>query len=158
MEPFIKESSQVWHAGDWLNEDLVLLIEKLEKPLWAVYGNVDGAELKSRFPEELLFTCEGKKVLMRHIAGYPKKYNKRTYHLIKQHKPDIVIAGHSHILKVIRDKDLDNLHLNPGAAGIKGFHKVRTMLRFKIDNGRIFDMDVIELASKRSISKEKHES
>lgn len=136
----------------------MLLIEKLDKPLRAVYGNVDGTELKSRFPEELFFNCEGKKVFIRHIAGYPNRYNKRTLQLIKQHKPDIVVAGHSHILKVIRDKQLNNLHLNPGAAGIKGFHKVRTMLRFKIDNGRIFDMDVIELSSKRSISKENHES
>lgn len=77
------------------------------------------------------------------------------YHLIKKHQPDIVVTGHSHILKVIRDPDLKHLHLNPGAAGIKGFHKIRTMLRFKLDNGKIFDMDVIELASRRSLSKTK---
>jgi hypothetical protein len=157
LVPFIEECSQVWHAGDWLNTDLIQLIEKLGKPLQAVFGNIDGSDVKAFLKEEVLFECEGKKVLMRHIAGYPGKYNKRTFHLIKKHQPDIVVAGHSHILKVIRDKELNHLHLNPGAAGIKGFHKVRTMLRFKIDNGKIFDMDVIELASRRLIKENQNE-
>jgi hypothetical protein len=100
--------------------------------------------IKKEFPENNIFVTEGVKVFIRHIAGYPGKYNAPTVTLIKAHRPQIVMAGHSHILKVIRDKNLSHLHLNPGAAGIKGFHQVRTMLRFKIENGRIFDMEVIE--------------
>lgn len=130
--------------------ELIQLIESLGKPMVSVYGNIDGADVKGYFKEEnQVFRCEDQIVLMRHIAGYPGRYNKKTLELIKKHKPNIVVTGHSHILKVIRDKNLNHLHLNPGAAGIKGFHKVRTMLRFKLDNGKIFDMDVIELASKR---------
>ena len=113
-----------------------------------VYGNVDNPIIKKTFPENNIFTVEGVSVLMRHIAGYPGRYNKATLQLIKQYQPQLVIAGHSHILKVIRDKSLNHLHLNPGAAGINGFHKVRTMLRFKIENGRIFEMEVIETAKK----------
>jgi putative phosphoesterase len=109
-----------------------------------VWGNIDNPTIKTVFPENNIFSLEGLKILIRHIAGYPKRYNKIAYSLIKAHKPDIVVAGHSHILKVIRDKDLNHIHINPGAAGISGFHKVRTMIRFKIDNGKIFDMEVIE--------------
>lgn len=113
-----------------------------------VWGNIDNPTFKRTFPENNFFTLEGLKVMIRHIVGYPGRYNKIALELIKQHQPDIVVAGHSHILKVIRDKKLNHLHLNPGSAGISGFHKVRTMLRFKIENGKIFDMEVIETPKK----------
>lgn len=100
------------------------------------------------FPENNIFKIEGLKVMIRHIAGYPKRYNKIAQTLIAANRPDLVIAGHSHILKVIRDQKFNHLHINPGAAGITGFHKVRTMVRFKVDNGKIFDMEVIESPKK----------
>ncbi len=110
-----------------------------------VYGNIDNPMIKKTLPEYIVFYCEGLKVLMLHIGGYPGKYNVRTNFLITQHQPKLVICGHSHILKVIRDTKKNHLHINPGAAGVHGFHKVRTMVRLKIENGRIFDVEVIEL-------------
>jgi len=147
MINFAKKADEVWHAGDWLTFDLADELVKVTT-VRGVYGNVDNPIFKKTFPENNIFELEGFKVMIRHIAGYPNRYNKTTLALIQQHKPDIMVAGHSHILKVMRDKKWNHLHLNPGAAGIHGFHKVRTMLRFKIENGRIFEMEVIETPKK----------
>jgi len=142
---FVKQCDEVWHAGDIGNLDVTDTIKKI-KPLRAVYGNIDDKDARSEFPLDNKFTLEGVDVWMTHIGGYPNKYNQRIREEIKINSPKIFIAGHSHILKIQYDKKLELLHLNPGAAGNYGFHKIRTMLRFKIDNGEIKDMEIIELA------------
>tara|TARA_B100000795_G_scaffold31182_1_gene20562 strand:+ start:18043 stop:18540 length:498 start_codon:yes stop_codon:yes gene_type:complete len=142
---FVKQCDEVWHAGDIGNLDVTDSIKKI-KPLRAVYGNIDDKDARSEFPLDNKFTLEGVDVWMTHIGGYPNKYNQRIREEIKINSPKIFIAGHSHILKIQYDKKLELLHLNPGAAGNYGFHKIRTMLRFKIDNGEIKDMEIIELA------------
>ena len=142
---FVKQCDEVWHAGDIGNLDVTDSIKKI-KPLRAVYGNIDDKDARSEFPLDNKFTLEGVDVWMTHIGGYPNKYNQRIREEIKINSPKIFITGHSHILKIQYDKKLELLHLNPGAAGNYGFHKIRTMLRFKIDNGEIKDMEIIELA------------
>ncbi len=142
---FVKQCDEVWHAGDIGNLDVTDTIKKI-KPLRAVYGNIDDKDARSEFPLDNKFTLEGVDVWITHIGGYPNKYNQRIREEIKINSPKIFIAGHSHILKIQYDKKLELLHLNPGAAGNYGFHKIRTMLRFKIDNGEIKDMEIIELA------------
>ena len=110
----------------------------------AVYGNIDGSDIRAEFPKELCFICEGVKVYITHIAGYPERYNTMTRKAIEKQRPDLVICGHSHILKVMRDRSHGHLHMNPGAIGRHGFHQVRTMLRFSIDQGQIQDLEVLE--------------
>lgn len=139
----VKASDEVWHAGDIGSLEVTNAIEKI-KPLRAVYGNIDNAKIRSEFPEDLFFSCEDIKVWMTHIGGYPPRYNKRTKRIISDNPPDLFICGHSHILKVMPDKKLNLLHMNPGAIGKLGFHKVRTMLRFKIEGKNIKDLEVIE--------------
>ena len=118
------------------------------KPLRAVYGNIDDHELRSIFKEDLRFNCEGVKVFMTHIGGYPGNYNNRVRKLLQKERPKLFICGHSHILKVMYDKKLSILHMNPGAAGVFGFHKIRTLLRFTIDKGKIDNVEVVELDAK----------
>ena len=144
---YVKEADEIWHAGDIGSVKVTDSIQKL-KPLMAVYGNIDDHEIRKEFPENQIFRCEGKKIIITHIAGYPKKYTARAKSLIQLEKPDIFICGHSHILKVMFDNELNVLHLNPGACGIYGFHQVRTMLRFVIDADEIKDLEVIELGKK----------
>lgn len=122
------------------------VVNQLEKvtTLRGVYGNIDGREIRSSFPEDLIFEVEGKKVYITHIGGYPGRYAKGVKQKIKNSQPDIFISGHSHICKVLKDNDLNLLHLNPGAIGMKGFHKKRTMIGFCIDAGNIFDVKVYE--------------
>lgn len=139
-----EEVDEVWHAGDWLSVDSADQLLDI-KPVRAVYGNVDGDKLRKMFPETLVFEVEGIKVLMRHIAGYPGRYNQITRDLIRKHRPNLVICGHSHILKIVRDPVDGHLHMNPGACGLKGFHQVRTMIRFTIASGKISNVRVIEL-------------
>ena len=142
---FLKPVDEIWHAGDWgANLEFAKSIQAL-KPVRGVYGNCDGQELRYDNPLFRFFECEGMKILMTHIGGYPGKYDRRAYSVIREYKPDIFICGHSHILKVINDKENDLLAINPGAAGIFGFHTVRTALRFHIDNGTIHDMEVYNL-------------
>lgn len=138
---------EVWHAGDFGEEGL---IEKLRefKPLKGVYGNIDSAPTRLEFPEQNIFTCEGVKVMMRHIGGYPPKYNPATKKEIILHQPQLFISGHSHILKVMYDETLSCLHMNPGAAGRHGWHKVRTLIRFVIDGKDMRDCEVIELGKR----------
>ena len=140
---YVKQADEVWHAGDIGNIEVTDKIKAL-KPLRAVYGNIDDAKARVEFPENDRFMCEGVSVLMTHIGGYPPKYNMRTRNLIKEILPRIFISGHSHILKVMPDKRYNLIHMNPGAVGKHGFHKIRTMLRFTIDGDNIENLEVIE--------------
>ena len=146
FKDFFAEVDQIWHAGDFgggmeLAEEIAAY-----KPLVGVAGNCDNHELRFTHPLHRVFECGGLKVLMTHIGGYPGRYDAKAKRLILEHRPDIFVCGHSHILKVIRDPSLNGmLVINPGAAGIQGFHLVRTALRFKIDGGRVHDMEVFEL-------------
>lgn len=140
---YVHQTDEVWHAGDIGDLKVTDTIKKL-KPLRAVYGNIDNSEARLEFPEHLKFRCEGVKVWMTHIGGYPGRYALAVREQIKIHTPDLFISGHSHILKVINDKKLKLLHMNPGAVGTHGFHKVRTMLRFEISEKKIQNLEVIE--------------
>lgn len=141
------QSDEIWHAGDFGN---IKLAESLAnfKPLKGVYGNIDGQDIRSVYPEHLKFTCEGMKVWMTHIGGYPDKYDVKIRDEIYKNPPSLFICGHSHILKVMYDKKIACLHLNPGAAGKYGWHKVRTLLRFCISEEKIHSLEVIELANR----------
>lgn len=139
----VKEADEVWHAGDIGDLKVTDSIKAL-KPLKAVYGNIDDAKARSEFPLHQKFMCEEVNIWMTHIGGYPPKYNGRVREAIQMNPPDLFITGHSHILKVIPDKKLNLLHMNPGAIGKHGFHKKRTMLRFKIDGNQIKDLAIIE--------------
>ena len=140
---YVKQADEVWHAGDIGDLRVTDAIKKL-KPLRAVYGNIDNAEARLEFSEHLKFRCEGVKVWITHIGGYPGRYAPAVRDQIRIHTPNLFICGHSHILKVINDKKLKVLHMNPGAAGNHGFHKVRTMLRFEITGEKIQNLEVIE--------------
>lgn len=139
-----KDCDEIWHAGDFGNIELA---DKLAafKPLKGVYGNIDGSDIRVEYPENLKFECENVKVLMTHIGGYPGKYTSRIKPVLMDFKPRIFISGHSHILKVIFDEKIKCLHLNPGAAGKHGWHKVRTLLRFCISEEKIHTLEAIEL-------------
>lgn len=140
---YVKQADEVWHAGDIGDLKVTDTIKKL-KPLRAVYGNIDGAQARAEFPEHNRFMCEDVGVWITHIGGYPYRYDFRIRDAITKNPPKLFICGHSHILKVMHDKKLHLLHMNPGAAGKHGFHKVRTMLRFVIDGSTIKDLEVIE--------------
>jgi len=139
-----KNCDEIWHGGDF---GTMVVAEKLQafKPLKGVYGNIDGPDVRAIYPEQLIFNCEGIKVMMRHIGGYPPKYNPATKKEIESHQPQLFISGHSHILKVMYDEKLNCLHMNPGAAGKQGWHKVRTLIRFVIDGKEMKNCEVIEL-------------
>lgn len=141
----IANADEVWHAGDIGSLEVTDAIKKL-KPLRAVYGNIDSAAARSEFPLDLRFKCEGVTVWITHIGGYPGRYDRRIRDAISQHPPQLFISGHSHILKVMHDKKLKLLHMNPGAIGKHGFHKARTMLRFEIEGKEIKNLEVIEFA------------
>ena len=141
---FVKQADEVWHAGDIGDTKVTDQIKKL-KPLRAVYGNIDNKEIRSEFPLDNRFTVENIDVWITHIGGYPPRYNFRIKEEISNNPPKIFITGHSHILKVMNDKKLKLLHLNPGAAGKHGFHQTRTMLRFEINKSNIENLEVIEL-------------
>ena len=140
---FLKDVDEVWHAGDIGSIETAARIAAF-KPLVAVYGNCDDQKVRLSYPYIQLMEVEGKKILMMHIGGYPGRYDFKALRLIEAHRPDIFICGHSHILKVVNDKHYNMLVINPGAAGLNGFHLVRTALRFRLDNGRISDMEVGE--------------
>ena len=145
FKDFLAPVEQIWHAGDFGGGmDLAEDIAKF-KPLVGVAGNCDNYDLRYTHPIHRFFECEGMTVLMTHVGGYPGRYDVRARELILKYRPDIFICGHSHILKVVRDTKYNMLVINPGAAGIQGFHLVRTALRFRIDHGRIHDMEVFEL-------------
>ena len=140
---YVKEVDEVWHAGDIGNLKVTDTIKKI-KPLKAVYGNIDDAKIRQEFPLDNRFTCEEVDVWITHIGGYPGRYDRRILTEINNNPPKIFISGHSHILKVMPDKKLNLLHMNPGAIGKHGFQKVRTMLRFEIDKKDIKNLEVIE--------------
>jgi len=144
VEKYFKECDEIWHLGDVGNIDLIKQLTKI-KPVRGVYGNIDSQDIRKVFPKELKFTCEEVKVWLVHIGGYPNRYSKDVRERIKFNSPNLFISGHSHILKVIFDKKLNLLHINPGAAGKSGFHKVKTLIRFTIDKKNIKDLEVIEL-------------
>ncbi|MFT4544183.1 MAG: putative phosphoesterase [Bacteroidia bacterium] len=154
LDPKIKKyllpCDEIWHAGD-IGTLAVTDTLASWKPLRAVYGNIDGSEIRVVHPENQIFTLEGVKVLITHIGGYPDRYNPRVRSLIRTEKPKLYICGHSHILKVMHDKKYNCLHMNPGAAGNYGFHKVKTLLRFTLDAGNIKDLEVIELGSRSAV-------
>jgi putative phosphoesterase len=147
---YVHQADEVWHAGDIGDLKVTDALKKI-KPLRAVYGNIDNNQARLEFPLHQKFTLEGVKVWITHIGGYPNRYAKKVREDIYKHTPDLFISGHSHILKVMQDKKLKLLHMNPGAVGIHGFHKMRTMLRFEISDGTIQNLEVIEF--KRSAQK-----
>ena len=140
---YVKQADEVWHAGDIGNLEVTDAIKAL-KPLIAVYGNIDDAKARVEFPEHTRFMCENVDVWMTHIGGYPGHYDLRIKTEIYKNPPKLFICGHSHILKVIPDKRLNLLHMNPGAIGKHGFQQVRTMLRFTIEDDKIDNLEVIE--------------
>ena len=135
---------EIWHAGDFGTITIANDLKKI-KPLKGVYGNIDGYDVRSVYPLQLVFTCEKVKVMMRHIGGYPPNYNPETKKELLLHQPKLFISGHSHILKIMYDDKLECLYINPGAAGKHGWHKARTIVRFAIDGSNIKDCEVIEL-------------
>lgn len=139
-----KDVDEIWHAGDVGDVSVIHQLEAF-KPVVGVYGNIDGTDVRKIFPLDQRFTCGGMKIWMTHIAGRIYVYDRRIRQPMRDNPPDILVCGHSHILKVQMDKRLNTLYINPGAAGRHGFHKVRTLLRFTIEGGKIFDMEVIEL-------------
>ncbi|MGI8634106.1 MAG: metallophosphoesterase family protein [Segetibacter sp.] len=141
------KSDEIWHAGDFGSAMIADALKKF-KPLRGVYGNIDGKDIRSEFPEVLKFTCEEVKILMIHIGGYPGKYSPLAKAEILSGNPKIFISGHSHILKIMYDKKFQCLHMNPGAAGKQGWHKVRTLIRFDIDETDIKNCEVIELGKR----------
>ncbi len=142
---------EVWHAGDFGNRELMDEI-RAHKPLRAVWGNIDGPEIRREIPELLEFRAEDLKVSMLHIGGYPGKYTKAAKESLDRYKPGLFISGHSHILKVIFDPARDCLHINPGAAGHQGWHHMRTFVRFGINGSKIENCEVIELGRRGSLS------
>lgn len=138
---------EIWHAGDFGTSEVAIKLKSF-KPLKGVYGNIDGYDIRCEYPEKLKFECENVKVLITHIGGYPGKYAPSVIEDIYTYKPKLFIAGHSHILKVIYDNKIDCLHINPGAAGKYGWHKVRTLIRFEIDGANMKNCQVIELGKR----------
>lgn len=144
---YFDECDEIWHAGDIGTGEVADRLEEF-RPFRAVYGNIDGPPLRRRFPEDLRFECEGVDVFMTHIGGYPGRYTARVRKILQAHPPKLYICGHSHILKVMPDKKLGLLHINPGACGNQGFHQVKTLVRFTLDDGDIRDLQVIELGKR----------
>jgi len=144
---YAAQADEVWHAGDIGNLAVTDSLKAL-KPVRGVFGNIDDHVIQKEFPENNRFMCEGVDVWITHIGGYPNRYNVRVRDEIRSNPPKLFICGHSHILKVMHDKKLGLLHMNPGACGKHGFHQVRTMLRFVIDGEKISDLEVVELGKR----------
>ncbi|OIQ22476.1 MAG: YfcE family phosphodiesterase [Flavobacterium sp. MedPE-SWcel] len=144
---YVRLADEVWHAGD-IGDLSVTDTLKKEKPLHAVYGNIDNGEARLEFPLHNRFMCEGVDVWITHIGGYPGKYSPAIREGLIANPPKLFICGHSHILKVQFDKKLGLLHMNPGAAGVHGFHQVRTMLRFEINGDKIENLEAIEIGKR----------
>ncbi|MBZ5856577.1 metallophosphoesterase family protein [Flavihumibacter profundi] len=140
---------EIWHAGDF---GTIAIAHQLEErtghKIKGVYGNIDGYDVRSVYPEELVFTCEQVKVFIKHIGGYPGRYAPGVRARLVTEKAGLFISGHSHILKVQFDPALQCLHMNPGAAGKQGWHKVRTLIRFVIDGTEMKDCEVVELGGR----------
>lgn len=148
---FFEKTDEIWHAGDIGSAEAAGKLARF-KPLKAVYGNIDGQDLRVVYPQHLRFMCEETDVWITHIGGYPGRYERYVKPGIYTNPPNLFISGHSHILKVIYDKKLDLLHINPGAAGNKGFHKVCTAVRFTVDGKNIKDLEIWQMERARSCS------
>ena len=144
MFEYFAECDEIWHAGDFGSIEVLTDLQTF-KPLRGVSGNVDGADIRMGVPEDSTWDCEGVRVYMTHIGGYPGNYDRRAKRELERLRPDVFICGHSHILRVMRDQDLKLLHMNPGACGHNGWHKMRTVLRFGIEQGKISGVEAIEL-------------
>ena len=140
---YANKVDEIWHAGDIGDISVTDKLKKI-KPLKAVYGNIDDHKIRAEFPLHNRFICEKVDVWITHIGGYPKRYNPNIIEELKSNPPNLFICGHSHILKVINDKELDLLHINPGAIGKHGLHRVRTMIQFEISGKKIENLSVIE--------------
>lgn len=150
----IKDADEIWHAGDIGDVATAEKLEQIGPPVRMVWGNIDGKPLRTDYPLEQVFTVDGLKVYIIHIGGYPGRLYKRAKETIIKEKPDLYICGHSHILKVMRDKKHDLLHMNPGACGVIGFHKFRTLLKFDINQGEISNLQAIELGLRGKVEQE----
>jgi uncharacterized protein len=145
---YFQSCDEIWHAGDFGTITLAKELEKIA-PLRGVYGNIDGADIRKVYPLTLRFELEGVRFYMTHIGGNPGRYALPIRRDIEENTPDVFICGHSHILKIVRDKSLKNmLYLNPGAAGKQGFQLYRTMVRFEIEAGKLQNMEVITLGER----------
>ncbi len=145
-----KDVDEIWHAGDMGIHQVMDDLEAF-KPVKAVWGNIDDPDMRHRYPEHNRFDCEGLDVWMTHIGGYPGRYSSRVRNELKNNPPGLFICGHSHILKVMPDKELGLLHMNPGAAGHHGFHFMRTLLRFDVEEGKVKNLEVVELGKRGAI-------
>jgi hypothetical protein len=143
MEKYIQQADEVWHAGDIGNLEVTDKIAAL-RPLRAVFGNIDDDKARMQFSQHNRFVCQGMDIWITHIGGYPGRYNPNIRSEIYSNPPEVFICGHSHILKVMNDKKINCLHMNPGAIGVHGFHQKRTMLRFEINDGKISELEVVE--------------
>lgn len=149
---YFKHCDEIWHAGDFGDIGLAeQLAARSGLPVKGVYGNIDGYDVRSLYPETLVWTCEAVNVFMTHIGGYPGKYAPKVKQRLADSGARLFISGHSHILKVIYDDKLQCLHINPGAAGKQGWHHVRTIVTFAIDGENILDCKVIELGKRSAI-------
>lgn len=142
-----KDCNEIWHAGDFGDIGIATRLKE-NKKIIGVYGNIDGTGIRAEFPEQLIFMCERVKVMIRHIGGSPPRYNPETKKELLIHQPQLFISGHSHILKIMYDDKIKCLHMNPGAAGKHGWHKIRTIVRFAIDGPDIKNCEVIELGKR----------
>tara|TARA_B110000037_G_scaffold13772_1_gene14498 strand:- start:9495 stop:10001 length:507 start_codon:yes stop_codon:yes gene_type:complete len=151
LKKYFNHVDEIWHVGDVGDFSVIEKLTELAL-VKGVYGNIDGTTVRGHFPSNNRFLCEQVDVWMTHIGGYPNKYDIRIRDEIRKNPPRLFITGHSHILKVMYDKKLDLIHMNPGAAGIFGFHKVKTIIRFEIDGSKIENVEVVELGPKAKLS------
>lgn len=152
--PFLEAADEIWHGGDVGDPKILDRLEQI-KPTKVVYGNIDDKVLRNRIPLNEIWECEGLKVFMTHIGGYPGRYTKRVFKMIKQEQPGLYICGHSHILKVMPDKENGLLHMNPGACGVVGFHKFRTILTFEVADGKVQNLNAVELGLRSTVNLER---
>jgi hypothetical protein len=149
---YFRDCDEVWHAGDIGEDGVAESLEKF-KPFRAVFGNIDTKDIQIKYPEDLWFTCEGMRVWMTHIGGTPPNYKPRIKKLLKARETDLFICGHSHILKIARDPQFNNMiFINPGAAGNQGFHRIKTLVRFEISNREMKNLEVIEIGKRGIIA------
>lgn len=146
---FFKDVDEIWHAGDIGNIETAEQLAAF-KPLRAVYGNTDDHVVRMQYPEDQFFHVENVDVYMTHIGGYPEKYMPEVKNILEHKRPQLYICGHSHILKVMNDRKLDLLHINPGAAGKTGFHNKITMIRMTIEGKNFKDMEIFEIDRNKS--------
>lgn len=145
---YLDGCDEIWHAGDIGSAELADRFEAMRPTFRAVYGNCDGYDLRARYPEVLRFKCEDVDVMMKHIGGYPGRYDRSVINKLFASPPDLFVSGHSHILKIMPDKRLNLLHINPGASGLQGWHRERTLVRLTIDGNKFADCEVITLGSR----------